>query len=400
MAKGGDLWDDECCAEHDGEIASFENLGMKLADIEDFEQLFDRDAVNMVKAGKYAAAIVGGATVFGPAALLAAPSLAASLGATGLLGAAGTGTAISTLSGAALTNASLAAVGGGTMAAGAIVVTAAGASLGGYYGGVVSNKYFGEVDHFDIRKLKSGTKHGVIFVNGFLSQANHDTSDWTTHLEEHFKRHSWYHVDWEAENLRKLGRMIISAPRAAGVEFAKSVATRALKAAPKKIGPLALISNVADLASNPWHSGMVKAQKTGAMLADAIARTPGWTFTLAGHSLGARVAYYALEILSTQRTKKIENVYLLGGAVGRGDDEGWRKAASAIKGKIFNCYSRNDDTLGYLYRGANLLLSEPIGYDKITFQSSKIHNFDCTALVNGHMEWKDWFGEILTQLRE
>jgi len=46
MARGGDKYDDECCAEHDGTIASFEKLDMKLDRLEDYETIFDRDAVN------------------------------------------------------------------------------------------------------------------------------------------------------------------------------------------------------------------------------------------------------------------------------------------------------------------------------------------------------------------
>ncbi len=401
MTRGSeDGWDDELCAAHSGEVASFQRLGNKLSDIEHFEEIFERDSIDLLKAGKYAGAVIGGAVILAPVAIVAGPAIAGSLGATGVLGAAGTGTAISTLSGAALSSASMAAIGGGTMAAGAVVVTAAGAALGGYYGGVVSNSYFGQVENFDIRKIQDGSKHAVIFVNGFLSEENEDIEDWEDHSGNHFSRNSWYHLNWEAHNLAKLGRKLISVPKAAGMEFAKSIGQRALKSAPKKIGPLSLVSNIADAISNPWHTSMVKAQMTGVMLADAIARTPGWRFTLAGHSLGARVIYYALEALSTQRAQRIANVYLLGGAVGRGDIEGWRKAEMPVKGKIYNCYSKNDGTLGYIYRGANLGLSQPIGYDVITHTSGRIENIDCTAFVGGHMKWKNKFGKILEIIRE
>ena len=74
--------------------------------------------------------------------LFAAP-IAAAVGATGLLGAtAATGTAISTLSGAALANASLAACGGGAvtaagggMAMGTLMVAGAAGSVGAALGG-------------------------------------------------------------------------------------------------------------------------------------------------------------------------------------------------------------------------------------------------------------------------
>lgn len=64
--------------------------------------------------------IAGGAVVGGTVVALAAPVVLPVLGGAGLLGAAGTGTAISTLSGAALTSASCASITGtiaGTTAA-------------------------------------------------------------------------------------------------------------------------------------------------------------------------------------------------------------------------------------------------------------------------------------------
>jgi len=70
---------------------------------------------------------------------IAAPVVLPALGAVGLLGAAGTGTAISTLSGAALTSASCAAV-TGTIAGTSAVVTAAGGVVGGVAGAACGSK--------------------------------------------------------------------------------------------------------------------------------------------------------------------------------------------------------------------------------------------------------------------
>ena len=401
MARSGENWDEKFCSEHDGSIASFAKLDIKLSNLADYKFIFERDSVNLVRATKIGVGTIAGVAIFAPLAVLAGPSIAAAVGGTGLLGAAGTGTAISSLSGAALTSASLAAIGGGTMAAGTIVITATGAALGAYQGGVVSNSYFGAVNHFDIRRIQIGNKHAVIVVNGFMSEGKDDVSDWMEHLESHFPRNTWYHTDWESKNLHKLGALISKAPKAAGMEIAKEIAKRAVKSAPKKIGPLAITSHLTDVVANPWHVSMVKAQLTGIMLADAIARTPGWRFTLAGHSLGARVIYYTLEALSTKNKPIIENVYLLGGAVGGGkkDSEGWEQALKSVKRRLYNCYSKNDGVLKYMYQGANGYSSEPIGYVGLQIDHDKKVDFDCTALVDRHTEWKQNFGEILTQLK-
>jgi hypothetical protein len=81
--------------------------------------------------------ITGAAVVTGGAAFVAAPTIAGAIGTTGLLGSASTGTAISTLTGAALESAALASVGGGALAvggggmvAGAQVLGASGAVIG------------------------------------------------------------------------------------------------------------------------------------------------------------------------------------------------------------------------------------------------------------------------------
>lgn len=401
MARTGKRWDDNLCAEHDGSVAAFSSLGRQLEDIKHFKEIFERDSTNLLRVAKIAGGTAAGAVILTPLALVAAPGLAGALGSAGFLGAAGTGTAISTLSGAALTNASLAAIGGGAMAGGVAVVTAAGAALGAYQGGVVSNSYFGQVDHFDIRKLREGSKHAVVVVNGFLSQGS-DTADWTEHLQKHFPKASWYHTDWESKTLHKLGLLAATSPKAAGLAMAKDILGKMPGKAARRASPITWATQVFDLVGNPWHVSMVKAQLTGVMLADAIARTPGWKFTLAGHSLGARVIHYTLEALATKEERFIENVYLLGGAVG-GDaraDKDWEKAVRAVRGRIFNCYSSEDAVLKYLYQGANGGLSTPIGLKAISLENEKIFNFDCTALVDSHMQWKVQFGEVLAQLRE
>ena len=406
MAKTGGSWSDELCAEHDGTIASFKKLGLKLKDISDYSDIFRGQSTNLMPVAKIGVGFFAGAVIFIPIAQLAAAPLAAAIGASGILGVAGTGTAISTLTGAALSSASLAAMGGGTMAGGALIFSAAGAALGGYQGAAVSNSYFGEVDHFDILKLKPAkgrSKKSVIVINGFMSQSDYDSSDWTDQLSSHFVDHAWYHTDWEAKSLQKLGSYAFKSPKIAGLEIAKNVGKRAIKSAAGKITPITLVNHISDIIGNPWHSTMTKAMMTGAMLADAIARTPGQQFTLIGHSLGARVIYYALKALSTSKSKKkmIENVYLLGGAVGGGvkDNDDWEKATRSVEGKIFNCYSEKDMVLKYLYQGANAGISTPIGYKKIALKHEKIHNFDCEALVGGHFGWKRNLDEILTQLK-
>lgn len=86
---------------------------------------------------KRIAFITGCAVLVGITGGLATPAIASALGAAGLLGLAGTGTPIITLTGAALASASTAAVGTGTVASGTAVITAAGATLGATVGAAI-----------------------------------------------------------------------------------------------------------------------------------------------------------------------------------------------------------------------------------------------------------------------
>jgi hypothetical protein len=393
-------WDDEYCAEHDGKIASFARLNERLDCIGDFEAVLKRDKINVVKTGRIVGGVILGAAVFAPVALLAAPGLAGALGATGLLGAAGTGTAIATLHGAALTSASLAAIGGGTMAGGVIFITAAGAALGARQGGVVSNSYFGEVEGFAIRKLQGGTGTGVIFVNGFLSEAEEGFQDWQDGVRAKWSRRPWYSVRWEASKLAKLGRMLaIDASGASMHAFAKKLSARAARKAASKFNPLTWAMLVAEMAGNPWHTAMVKASMTGILVADLLCRTAPREYTLMGHSLGARVIAYALQALSTRSGRPVvRDVYLLGGAIDRTDKAMWNNAAKAVSGTIHNCYSRNDKVLQYAYRGANAMLSDPIGIGPISGRNPKIRNWDFSNAVRSHMAWKSFLPKAMEHI--
>ncbi|MCF6147140.1 MAG: DUF726 domain-containing protein [Candidatus Kuenenia sp.] len=393
-------WASELCAEHDGTIADFEKLNNRLNDLADYESIFKRTKWNLAKTGKIAVGAVAGCSIICPATYLAAPGIASALGAAGFLGAASTGTAISTLSGAALTSASLAALGPGGVAGGIAVVSAVGAALGAAQGAVVSNSYFGAIKDFKIIKVKDGVGPSLIFINGFLSQKNQDSSDWVSAVSEKYTTNPYYYVTWESGSLYKMGNLM--GKGVGGTAFKKYI-TKLMKQGSrsfvKKLNPLSLASTISEIIGNPWHISMVKAQMTGVLLADLIARTNNIDgFVLMGHSLGARVIYYLLEALSTKNISPINDVYLLGGAVDRKDIDGWEKALKAVNGNLINCYSSNDNTLKFLYQGANALVSRPIGLGDIEVIDNKLINKDTTSIIAGHMKYKEIFDKILREI--
>lgn len=388
MAQSTDEGAEHFCAEHNGVINSFERLGKLLVEISEYESIF-RDERIAVK--KYQAA-ASTAMMFLPGGLLA---MAAIKGA-GTVYRYRTQSPKGGLSAKQLVDESLALLGGGVLSNGVAVLTAVGNALGTHKGGAITNAYFREIDHFSIKRVKTGDQHGVIFINGFLSEQDSDAKVWEEQLAHRFLDRSWYHLDWEASSLKKLGLHLTASPQGAcdfAVGLAKTVTEMATNA---------MSASYSDFVRNPWHTSMVKAQMAGALLADAIARTPHFKFTLVGHSLGARVIYFALKALSSRKKVSVEDVFLLGGAVGGGkkDAKGWRYAEQSVNGRIYNCLSKRDAVLAHVYTNANLRYSDPIGYVGIIQKSAKIVNADFTDLVESHTSWRQNFGEIHRRIAE
>jgi len=409
-------WNNELCAEHDATIASFEKLHIRLANITEYKTIFEREKVNLSKVGKYAGIGVAGVVATAGVAVTAgagAAPIAAALGNMGLLGAAGTGTAISTLSGAALTSASLAAV-GGSVAAGTAIITATGLGLGGVMGGVVANKYYGEDKSFNIKQLRDkDLSSKIIFINGFTQEKEDTFLDWVSEQNAFDSNNDLYGVNWASKTRYDLGMAFGKGAsnviaKGALIEIAKKGGTTAAT----KLNPLGWLALLADLSGNPWHNAMFRSMQTGIQVAEAISRTDGQKFNLVGHSLGCRVIYYALEALSTKKDKYINDVIFLGGAVGRTDNESWRNTLNAIDGKIYNCFSREDKVLDIIYKTANAGLSDPIGVRPIQLVHENIINIDCTPDdktisddtktpdVDSHMKWKDNFEAILRYIEK
>ena len=105
----------------------------------------------------------------------------------------------------------------------------------------------------------------------------------------------------------------------------------------------------ADLAKNPWHVAKSRADKTGVILGDILARTDAKSYVLIGHSLGARLMVVAAEALGTKPDgPRIKSLHLLGPAIGA---RGERDALTAAIDDAAYCYhSSNDAILKLVYR--------------------------------------------------
>lgn len=388
------FWSGNFCSVHDGTIAKFETLDWKLSSIGEYRDIIEREQINYKKIGTTAAFAIGGAAVIAPLALAAAPAVGGAIG-TSLLG----------YSGAAATNAGLAALGGGALAAGGAgmaggvaVVTAAGSALGGRYGAVISNSYYGDIDGFEIFKIKQGKGPIVICIDGFLTEKQKEApGNWLAALSGKYVDNEVFYLKWESKRLHDIAS---SAGMLTGAGFAKKglagLAKSASKTAATKLAPIGMAYQALGIATNPWSVAGIKAYQTGALLADLIARTDE-EYILIGHSLGARVIYSCLAALRTKGECYIDGVHLLGGAVNNNcssnaDCSGsvnWAGIHSAVSGRVCNYFSKNDAVLKYLYtvgEGVKFDHGKPIGRTEIG--NPNISNIDVSSYVGGHSEYK------------
>lgn len=170
------------------------------------------------------------------------------------------------------------------------------------------------------------------------------------------------------------------------------------------------------LVDNPWSVGLDRAKKAGLILADALANNAHQDrpVTLIGYSLGARAIFYCLRELALRgKFGIVEDVFLFGTPVlvphvtlkNNGDDkkasnptplntggsspivdpsnvtqsspnslkslDEWREALSAVNGRLFNCYSRSDWVLGFLFRAGTAGVYDVAGLSPIILDENE-----------------------------
>lgn len=374
-------WHHQFCAEHNGTILDFASLTTPIANPAKYSAVYTKKHINYPSAVTQGLITIGTTAVTLPVALHAAPVIGGVVGrAFGLTGVAAVNKGLALLGGGAL------AAGGFGMAGGGFVVTSVGGVLGATMGAVAANAYFGHIKGFHISRIRHGRFPAVITVNGFLTEKRQSLDDWRVALPYAYRRHAWFHLNWEAANLAKLGGTI---GRCGGgstlrILLAKA-AQQATKQAGKRLaGPFSTALAI-ELASNPWHVTLRKAQETGIVLGDIIRRCRGKKFILCGHSLGARVIANTLTALGSQNDQILE-VHLFGGAVDA-NGEAWKCVAPVVAGKICNYYSTNDMVLKYLYSVGTFFRETPIGRGPIK-RTPGIRNIDVSGIVPGHMAYK------------
>lgn len=370
------------CAEHQHKIPGFAKAKDKIDALTDYEELLKCDKPNLSRTTRIVGVGLAGLAIGAPAGLVAAPAIGGAVG-----------TLIGGYTGAAATSYGLALLGGGSLAAGGLgmaggtlVITAAGGALGNALGMSIANAYVREDKSFHIEMLRGGQGVPVIVCNGLLSEKGRGWAEWKSLIDKRYRDSPVYRIHWGAKELKDLGILAqLGALKLAGAEAIKMAARTATKAGAKKLGPLGPILFGADLAKNPWHVARARADKTGAIVADVLARTKEPSWVLVGHSLGARVMAVAAQALGTKPDgPRLQTVHLTGAAISAKRDP--QALAAAVDGAIYNYHSINDNVLKYLYRTAEGGRM-PAGLSGFTPTSDKLKNIHVAADVKTHFDY-------------
>ncbi|XP_034029217.1 transmembrane and coiled-coil domain-containing protein 4 [Thalassophryne amazonica] len=320
-------------------------------------------------------ATVGGGTVIGVTGGLAAPFLAAGVGA--VIGAGGA-----------------AALGSATgIAVMASLFGAAGAGLTGYK----MKKRVGAIEEFEFLPLSSGKHlHLTIAVTGWLCSGKYSSfqAPWCS-LGECGEQ---YCLVWESRFLRDLG----SAMALLLDGLVSMMAQEALKytilsgIVTALTWPASLLA-AASVIDNPWDVCLNRSAEVGKHLAQVLrSRQQGKRpVSLIGFSLGARVIYYCLQELANDHGSEgvVEDVVLLGAPV-NGSEKAWKRMTRVVAGKIVNGYCRGDWLLGFLYRSSAAQLNVA-GLQPVSISDQRVINVDLSSVVNGHLDYMRQMDTIL-----
>lgn len=370
------------CAEHSHAIPGFAKSGRKIDTLVDYRQFLEYEAPNLSRTTKLAGLGLAGVAVAAPAALLAAPAIGGAVGSLigGYSGAAATSYGLALLGGGALE------VGGLGMVGGTIAITAVGGALGGALGASVANAYIREDKSFHIEMLQGGDGTPVVICNGFLTESGRGWGEWKQIVTARYPGSPVYRVQWGAKELKDLGILAAySGVKSAGSAALKEAALAATKEGAARLGPLGPVLLATHLAKNPWHVAKNRADKTGVVIADLLARTKADSYVLVGHSLGARAMVVAAETLGTKQDgPRLESVHLMGAAIGAANN--WRTLTEAVDGAVYNYHSTKDNVLKFLY-GVAMGGQKAAGLVGFIPSSAKLKNIDVSDQIKRHSDY-------------
>jgi len=234
---------------------------------------------------------------------------------------------------------------------------------------------------YELKKVKDGKGESIIFMDGFLNEENSNRKEWEKEFKNLYPNNPWYSLTWKSKKLVDFVNI---------GHLSSHYFLRFLPMSPIFHAPIAITHII-----KVWKEAKNTAEQTGIHFGDILKEIKNEEVILCGHSLGARVIYYALVQISQQKPSInktiIKEVHLLGGAISNTYDN-WSYASKCVSGTIYNYYSKNDDILKYMYQIVEVNTSTPIGRNAINM--SGVKNKDVSSRVSGHTEYISNFSKF------
>ncbi|KAK7376059.1 hypothetical protein VNO78_34909 [Psophocarpus tetragonolobus] len=342
--------------------------------------------------------IIGAAALTGGALLaitggLAAPAIAAGLGAL----APTLGTLIPVIGASGFAAAASAA---GTVAGSVAVAASFGAAGAGLTGSKMARR-FGGVDEFEFNAIGENHNQGRLGVEILISGFVFEKEDFIRPWEGQNDNLERYALQWESENLIAVSTAIqdwLTSRLAMGLMKQGAMMTVLSSLLTALAWPAALLA-ATDFIDSKWTIAINRSNKAGKLLAEVLLRglQGNRPVTLIGYSLGARVIFKCLQYLAKTENgaELVEKVVLLGAPIPI-MDENWEAARKMVAGRFVNAYSRNDWMLGVAFR-ASLFTKGLAGIQPVDVPG--IQNVDVTDHIEGHSSYLWATQKILDQLQ-
>ncbi|EPS66741.1 hypothetical protein M569_08033, partial [Genlisea aurea] len=285
--------------------------------------------------------------------------------------------------------------------AGSVAVAASFGAAGAGLTGTKMARRIGEIDEFEFKAM--GERHnqgqlGVeIAISGFVFEEEDFIRPWEG-LRDNMDR---YALQWESKHLIAVSTAIQDwLTSALALEIMKRGAMMTvLHSLLTALAWPATLLYLTDFIDSKWAIAMDRSDKAGKLLADVIANgLQGCRpVTLVGFSLGARVIFRCLQILSENEANAgiVERVVLLGAPIPI-RDMNWEATRKVVAGRYINAYSSNDWMLGIAFR-ASLLTQGLAGIQAV--EVAGIENVDVTEVIESHSSYLWRTQQILRQLQ-
>ena len=286
-----------------------------------------------------------------------------------------------------------------TGAGGTTIVALSNVAIGAQIGARGMSKRMGSVRTFEFRPFHNNRRVNLILgISGWVMGNEDDVRLPYSTVDP--VEGDLYSLYWEPEMLKSTGQTIsIVASEIFTQTLQQVLGATLLTALMSAVQLPMMLSKLGYLIDNPWNVSLDRAWSAGLILADTLrARNLGERpVTLVGFSLGSRVIYSCLiELCKKKALGLVENVFIFGTPV-VSKKENLVMARSVVSGRFVNGYSNKDWVLAYLFRATAGGLSAVMGLSPVE-DIEGIENFDCTEIVDGHMNYRKNMPKLLKKM--